>query len=169
MPIAGVGYSLQSVYLHTNSEHAIASQKFDMEMQFLHTAIVDGVQKYMVVSVFGRQSVESAPMLAQLAAGLPSDFTTADATVRLNLAEIASQVLGQTEFVGPTATNAQSYYEYDGSFTTAPCTEGVTWVVLKNPLAVSARDLELLSKYLAQPSRPIQPLNDRLVLTRSVA
>jgi len=67
--------------------------------------------------------------------------------------------------VNPTATNAQSYYQYDGSFTSAPCTEGVTWLVLKNPLAVSVSDLDLLAKYLAQPSRPIQPLNGRFVLT----
>jgi len=165
MPVAGVGYALQSVYLHTSSEHAVAGQKFDMEMQFLHTAIVDGVQKFMVVSVFGRKSVESAPFLAELAASLPTEFTTAEATVKVDLAAIASQVLGQTEVVNPTATNAQSYYQYDGSFTTAPCTEGVTWVVLKNPLAVSVSDLEIMAKYLAQPSRPIQPLNGRFVLT----
>jgi len=165
MPVGGVGYALQSVYLHTSSEHAVAGQKFDMEMQFLHTAIVDGVQKFVVVSAFGRKSMESAPFLAQLAASLPTDFTTAETTVNLDLAAIATQVLGQTEMVNPTATNAQSYYQYDGSFTSAPCTEGVTWLVLKNPLAVSVSDLDLLAKYLAQPSRPIQPLNGRFVLT----
>jgi carbonic anhydrase len=165
MPVGGVGYALQSIYLHTSSEHAVAGQKFDMEMQFLHTAIVDGVQKFVVVSVFGRKSMESAPFLGQLAASLPTDFTTAETTVNLDLAAIATQVLGQTEMVNPTATNAQSYYQYDGSFTSAPCTEGVTWLVLKNPLAVSVSDLDLLAKYLAQPSRPIQPLNGRFVLT----
>jgi carbonic anhydrase len=165
MPVGGVGYALQSVYLHTSSEHAVAGQKFDMEMQFLHTAIVDGVQKFVVVSAFGRKSMESAPFLAQLAASLPTDFTTAETTVNLDLAAIATQVLGQTEMVNPTATNAQSYYQYDGSVTSAPCTEGVTWLVLKNPLPVSASDLDLLAKYLAQPSRPIQPLNGRFVLT----
>ena len=165
MPVGGVGYALQSVYLHTSSEHAVAGQKFDMEMQFLHTAIVDGVQKFVVVSVFGRKSMESAPFLAQLASSLPTDFTTSETTVNLDLAAIATQVLGQTEMVNPTATNAQSYYQYDGSFTSAPCTEGVTWLVLKNPLAVSASDLDRMSKYLAQPSRPIQPLNGRFVFT----
>ena len=82
---------------------------------------------------------------------------------------VASQVLGQTEFVGPTSTNAQSYYQYDGSFTTAPCTENVVWVVLKNPLAVTVEDLALITQYLGQPSRPVQPLNERIVFSRDVA
>jgi len=165
MPMGGIAYALQSLHLHTASEHAIAGQKFDMELQFLHSAILDGVQKFLVVSVMGRVSQESAPFLAQLAASLPTDLTTPEAVVTLNLADIASQVLGQTEAVRPTATNAQSYYEYAGSFTTAPCTQGVTWIVLKNPLAVSVGDLERMSKYLAQPSRPLRPLLDRVVLT----
>jgi len=165
MPMGGIAYALQSLHLHTASEHAIAGQKFDMELQFLHSAILDGVQKFLVVSVMGRVSQESAPFLAQLAASLPTDLTTPEAVVTLNLADIASQVLGQTEAVRPTATNAQSYYAYAGSFTTAPCTQGVTWVVLKNPLAVSAGDLERMSKYLAQPSRPLRPLLNRVVLT----
>ena len=122
----------------------------------------------MVISVMGRLAHASAPFIAQLAASLPSEFTTAETTVPLNMADVARQVLGQTELIDPTATNAQSYYQYDGSFTTAPCTEGVTWVVLKNPLPVAEMDLELMSKYLGQPSRALQPLNGRLVLTRAL-
>ena len=169
MPIGGVGYALESVHLHAASEHTIASQRYDMEMQFLHSAIVDGVKKFMVVSVLGRVTAESSPILAHLASALPTEFTTAEVTVPLNLAEMASAVLGQTEFVSPTATNAQSFYQYHGSFTTAPCTENVDWIVLKNPLPVSASDLEIMAKYLAQPSRPIQPLNNRIVFSRALA
>jgi hypothetical protein len=33
MPIGGVGYSLESINVHVASEHTIASQRFDMEMQ----------------------------------------------------------------------------------------------------------------------------------------
>jgi len=172
MPVGGVVYALQNIHIHAASEHAIASQRFDMEVQFLHSAIVDGVEKFMVVSVFASKAAETAPFLAQLAAAArihDTELTTTESIVSIDLASVASQVLGQTEFVGPTATNAQSYYQYDGSFTTAPCTENVVWVVLKNPLAVKEEDLELISRYLAQPSRPLQPLNERIVLSRDVA
>ena len=99
MPIGGISYALQSVYLHSASEHAIAGQKFDMEMQFLHIAIVNGVQRFMVVSVFGRLSTESAPFLATLASSLPTGFTTAEPVISINLAEIAAQVLGQVIYL----------------------------------------------------------------------
>eukprot|EP00961_Rhodomonas_salina_P209020 2820936-Rhodomonas_salina.2 len=48
-----------------------------------------------------------------------------------------SAARGQTEQVSPTSTNAQSYFQYEGSLTTAPCSETATWIVLKNPLRVS--------------------------------
>lgn len=172
MPVGGIAYALQNVHIHAASEHAIASQRFDMEVQFLHSAIVDGVEKFMVVSVFASKADETAPFLAQLAAAArihDTELTTTEAIVSVDLALVASQVLGQTEFVGPTSTNAQSYYQYDGSFTTAPCTENVVWVVLKNPLAVTVEDLALITQYLGQPSRPVQPLNERIVLSRDVA
>ena len=171
MPVAGIAYALQSIHVHAASEHAIASQRFDMEVQFLHSAIVDGMEKFMVVSLFGSKAAETAPFLAQLAAAArmhDTELTTTESTISIDLAAVAAEVLGQTEFVGPTATNAQSYYQYDGSFTTAPCTENVVWVVLKNPLAVTADDLALIGKYLAEPSRPLQPLNERVVLSRDV-
>ena len=41
----------------------------------------------------------------------------------MNIRELALAVLGQTELVEPTATNAENYFTYDGSFTTAPCTQ----------------------------------------------
>jgi carbonic anhydrase len=78
-------------------------------------------------------------------------------------------VLGQTEAVDATATNAQSYFEYTGSFTAAPCTEGVSWVVTKNALAASQDDLETIARILGRAARPLQALNGRAVLDSRVA
>jgi carbonic anhydrase len=60
----------------------------------------------------------------------------------------------------PTAT---AYYTYDGSQTAPPCTEGVTWIVLKSPVSISAKALRQFSKLYPHDVRPPQPLNGRSV------
>jgi carbonic anhydrase len=56
-----------------------------------------------------------------------------------------------------------AYYTYDGSQTAPPCTEGVTWIVLKSPLSISAKALRQFSKLYPHNVRPPQPLNGRSV------
>ena len=50
-----------------------------------------------------------------------------------------------------------------GSLTTPPCTEGVTWVVLKNPVSIEGQDVDALKALEGKNNRPVQPLNGRVV------
>ena len=56
------------------------------------------------------------------------------------------------------------YYTFSGSLTTPPCSEDVTWFVLKHPTTVSAEEIERFSKLYRNDARPTQPLYDRIVL-----
>lgn len=55
------------------------------------------------------------------------------------------------------------YYQFLGSLTTPPCTEGVLWLVLKTPVTLSSEQLRLFSKLFPNNARPTQPLNNRVV------
>jgi carbonic anhydrase len=55
----------------------------------------------------------------------------------------------------------QRYYQFMGSLSTPPCTEGVLWVVLKTPLTVSPAQLRLFTQLYPMNARPVQALNDR--------
>ncbi len=55
----------------------------------------------------------------------------------------------------------QRYYQFLGSLTTPPCTEGVLWLVLKQPSTVSAEQLKLFSQLYPNNARPVQPVNNR--------
>jgi carbonic anhydrase len=57
-----------------------------------------------------------------------------------------------------------SYYTFLGSLTTPPCSEDVTWFVLKHPVSVSAAEIEQFSKLYRNDARPTQPLYGRVVL-----
>jgi carbonic anhydrase len=56
-----------------------------------------------------------------------------------------------------------AYYTYMGSVTAPPCTEGVTWFVLKTPVDVSAEQINAFARLYPHDARPIQPLNGRVV------
>jgi carbonic anhydrase len=58
---------------------------------------------------------------------------------------------------------AHGYYAYDGSVTAPPCTEGVRWIVMKQPQTLSAAQLQRLKQLFADNARPVQPLNGRVV------
>jgi carbonic anhydrase len=60
----------------------------------------------------------------------------------------------------PTETG---YYTFAGSLTTPPCSEAVTWFVLKNPTQLSAGDVEAFAKIFPHNARPIQPTNGRTI------
>jgi carbonic anhydrase len=57
----------------------------------------------------------------------------------------------------------QRYYQFIGSLTTPPCTEGVLWLVLKQPMTVSREQLKLFTHLYPMNARPVQALNGRLV------
>ena len=56
------------------------------------------------------------------------------------------------------------YYTFSGSLTTPPCSEDVTWFVLKHPMTVSAAEIQQFSKLYRNDARPTQPSYNRTVL-----
>jgi carbonic anhydrase len=74
-------------------------------------------------------------------------------TVKINAVELLPQDKG--------------YYMFPGSLTTPPCTENVTWYVLKTPTQISADAIARFARVYPMNARPVQPLNGRdLVGTR---
>ena len=57
----------------------------------------------------------------------------------------------------------QRYYQFMGSLTTPPCTEGVLWMVLKQPTTVSKDQIRLFTQLFPNNARPVQPVNGRAV------
>ncbi|MDP2262186.1 MAG: carbonic anhydrase family protein [Hydrogenophaga sp.] len=55
------------------------------------------------------------------------------------------------------------YYQFMGSLTTPPCTEGVLWMVMQQPVTLSPEQLRLFARLFPHNARPAQPLNGRVV------
>lgn len=55
------------------------------------------------------------------------------------------------------------YYQFMGSLTTPPCSEGVLWQVLKQPVTAGKEQIRLFSQLFPYNARPTQPTNGRVV------
>jgi carbonic anhydrase len=53
------------------------------------------------------------------------------------------------------------YYTFAGSLTTPPCSENVTWIVLKTPLRIASAEIDAFGKIYPMNARPVQPTNGR--------
>jgi carbonic anhydrase len=59
----------------------------------------------------------------------------------------------------------RDYYSFNGSLTTPPCSEGVKWMVMKQPVSVSKDQVEAFKRVMGHPNnRPVQPVNNRVIL-----
>ncbi|KAJ7919425.1 carbonate dehydratase [Mycena leptocephala] len=119
----GVPFDVKQFHFHTPSEHRINDEYYPMEMH--------------IVSQSKNGSITVIAVLFQLD---PNGNTTQlISSVVLNLADVVDPgsvtTTGPLDF-GPIADAVASLplYQYAGSLTTPPCTEGVTFLVLARPL-----------------------------------
>ncbi len=150
----GATYTLAEFHFHAPSEHTVAGTSFPVEVQLVHK---DPAGKLAVVSLLVSQGDEN-PAFAAVIANLPSAVNVAKA--------IGTPVEPQKMLPAVQAT-----YRYSGSLTTPPCTEGVDWNVMAQPITMSKTQIDAIVAALHEPNnRPIQPLGARqLALDTSVA
>ena len=60
-------------------------------------------------------------------------------------------------------------YRYDGSLTTPPCSEGVSWIVMRTPIELSSEQVAEFTRLIKDNNRPVQKLNGRTILADAVS
>ena len=144
--VGDIRYELLQFHFHRGSEHTVAGVRFPLEMHLVHRSD-DGALA--VVGVLFRESAASET-LAPIWELLPPE---PDATVALP---------GTVDVAG-LLPDRLTTWRYTGSLTTPPCTEGVSWAVMTEPMTLSAAQIETFAAIYDGNYRPVQPLNDRLL------
>ncbi len=141
-------YSLKQFHFHHPSEEEINGKGFDMVAHLVH-ANAEG--QLAVVAILFKAGAPN-PLLETLWRNIPKEKgkTVEVSTVSVNVKDLLPAQHG--------------YYTYRGSLTTPPCTEGVTWYVLKSPASLSNEQLAALGNVYPHNSRPTQKLGQRGVL-----
>lgn len=144
--IAGKEYQLLQFHFHTPSEHTVDENAYAMELHLVHKNSFD---RLAVVGVFIEQGQENAA-LKSIWDNIPSEKGVKE--VRAVTINASSLLPGNRE-----------YYSYSGSLTTPPCSQEVSWNVLKMPIEASAEQIEQFMDIYQMNARPVQPLNRRTI------
>ena len=140
--VEGVDYHLQQMHFHAGSEHTVEGKRSPIELHFVHA---DGDGHLLVVGVFGRVGADN-PAFDEYVRGAHGD------AARLATVDLRKMLPAE-----------RSYWSYEGSLTTPPCTEGVRWVVLATPVELGQDQVDALTEAHEGNDRPTQPLNGRTV------
>ena len=144
--MANEKFELQQFHFHAPSEHTVDGKHFPMEMHLVHKA-EDGTSG--VVAVFIQEG-EHNRAFDPVWDNLPD----------ANRPEHDVQIKVDTLSLLPKDT---SYFAYEGSFTTPPCTEQVKWVILAQPVDLSREQIMRFREVIHDNNRPVQPLHGRSV------
>ncbi|SRR5579883_672693 len=147
LTFAGNRYHLIQLHFHSPSEHTWHNQAFPLEVHFVHQNESGGL---LVIGVFVKGG-EATLAIQKIIEHLPADKGVAHTVQeQINPADLLPV--------------KQDYYAYNGSLTTPPCTEGVQWIVMAEPIMASYVQIAQLRKAAGGVNaRPVQPLNKRKV------
>jgi carbonic anhydrase len=145
--VGGDRYHLTQFHFHRPSEEHVHGKQYAMVVHLMHDS-ADG---------------KSVGVAVLIKAGRPN------ATVQ-RIWEHMPRIVGSEQDIAGVDVNPAdllpadtAYYTYEGSLTAPPCTEHVTWFILKTPLELSAGQIKAFAKLYPHDVRPVQPLNGRTV------
>ncbi len=147
--VRGVRYALERFTLHRPSQDRVGGMAHDMAIYLEHRS--RRRQAWRSCPCCCRPAAKPHPALQTLWNNLPLDRGrefSPDAVLDL-----------------PALLPAEpGHFLYTGSLPMPPCTEDVLWVVMKQPVAISADQLDVFARLYPRNGRPIQPTNGRPLL-----
>lgn len=148
--VGGKRYDLKQFHFHAPSEHTINGKHSDMVAHFVHQA-GDGRLAVIALVMTG---CKYNPIIETLWRQMPkTPGHKKSLSGRINVQKLIP--------------SRRDYYNYSGSLTTPPCTEGVNWIVMKRPVEVSKDQVKTFTELFPKSDRPIQDKYFRPVYSRN--
>lgn len=141
-------YTLGQFHFHAKSEHQVGGTHAPLEAHLVCRNVWKN--EYIVLGVMIEEGA-SNPFLAQFVAHLPASEGQ----------EFEDEDLLYNAFDLLPAN--KSYFTYSGSLTTPPCSEVVTWMVMKDKVTATAAEIAAFTQKIPNTHRPVQPLNGRVI------
>jgi len=139
-------YQLLQFHFHTPSEEKVDGKNFPMVAHLVHKSAAGGLG---VVGIMFKEGKENAALKSVFEAMPVKEGGMSALKGKLDPVDLLPADKG--------------YYAFKGSLTTPPCSEGVAWHVLKQPVELSKAQIEAFRKLYKMNARPVQPLNGRKV------
>ena len=144
--IGNTVYELQEFHFHRPSEEKINGKGTEMVIHLVHRS-AEG--KIAIIAVL-------------LERGQPHRLMQ---TIWDNLPLEKQDVVSPSIVIDPTDAlpERRDYFTYMGSLTEPPCTEGVLWMVFKQPMQASPAQMALFSRLYPLNARPVQATSGRMI------
>lgn len=146
----GKQYRSHQAHFHHPSEHTVDGKHAPLEMHVVTEA--DDGTKLVVAVLF---DIGSPVKCLEILTGDPLKAGCKRPIVHFGLHCMKEQLTG-------------SYWSYEGSLTTPPCTENVHWVVMQKRVTMSLAQLETFREMYEDNARPVKSLNKRIVTANVV-
>ena len=147
LTIRGTTYEMVQFHFHHPSEERINFRSYEMVAHLVHKS-ADGQLAVLAVLI---EPGAASDVLQKVFTYMPL--------------EVGDQVNLPAAFIDLSQLLPQDmrYYQFLGSLTTPPCSEGVLWMILKQPVSASREQLHMFSQLFPNNARPTQPANGRIV------
>ncbi|MFM1699529.1 carbonic anhydrase family protein [Aeromonas salmonicida] len=148
LELDGMAFELKQFHFHAPSENLIKGKSYPLEGHLVHTNAKGEIAVLAVMFEAGKAN----PALTRAWDQLPAKT----GEIHALKAPLSAELLLPAN---------RDYYRFSGSLTTPPCSEGVRWLVMKQPVQVSQAQIDAFKAVMHHPNnRPVQPLHGRLVL-----
>ncbi len=146
LSVGGRTYELQQLHFHRPAEERVNGKMYEMGIHLVHK------------DVEGRTAI----LALMLQRGKPQPAVQ---TVWNNLPLEKKDTFTPSIVFDPNdlLPERRDYYTYMGSLSEPPCTEGVLWLVMKEPLQASPEQLALFSRLYPLNARPVQASSGRMI------
>lgn len=142
--LEGKVYKLRQLHFHRPSEHTINGRQFPMEVHLVHQADDQSLAVVGMVMDIGPHN----GAFDAIWAAMPQKPDTA---------EVADKPFSANSLL----PRSLATFRYPGSLTTPPCSEGVSWLLMKTPITIAQAQVQQFRKLFEFNSRYTQPLNGR--------
>ena len=144
--IAGRRWDLVQFHFHRPGEERIDGKAFEMSLHLVHK---DADGRLAVVGLLLERGTAQA-VVQTVWNNLPLEKDD----------EVSTRaVLDLNHLLPPD----RGYYTYMGSLTTPPCTEGVLWMVMRQPVPLSAEQIDIFARLYPMNARPVQQASGRMI------
>ena len=150
---AGKAYRVLQWHFHTPSENTVNGVHYAGEMHVVHQA--DDGALLVVAKLFEGKTAPAPPTPAS------AELSSAWAS----LAATAGATDGAVD-LGAIVGSGGGFWQWTGSLTTPPCTEGLVWLLAREPATVAPALLNAFWAHIGgHPgnARPVQSLNGRAI------
>ena len=145
--VGGKRYELLQFHFHRPSEERIDGRQFEMSLHLVHKN--DQGQLAVVGLLFDKGQANA--VLQQVWNNLPLEKNE----------EMQS---GNAMELADLLPNDRRYFTYMGSLTTPPCSEGVKWIVMRQPVTLTKEQIEIFARMYPMNARPIQAAAGRRIM-----